>query len=261
MAMSSISFDLDLAMDDPAYPGLRIVAEFHALESYLEKLDDAVQFTQDQEIVRFNAMMKKQSKYLGATEVREKREELEYVTSDLVPRFFLGAFVIALSAACESAIYDIGTYVRTKTNVRLKVNDLKEPRTHKRIALDLETVMGTGNLLKKDLEERLEEPSDVRNCLAHSNGNLANEKPDRVRRMEELVKAGCGLSIRASSLLVDAKFGRAYLGHVSEACRGHSFRSCTSRNARRCLSICMRNIRRGMWGFMRGWGRSLVVLV
>ena len=46
---------------------------------------------------------------------------------------------------------------------------------------------------------------------------LANEKERRLRKLAALAKAGCGLTIRDGSLVVEYSFCRTYLGHVSEA--------------------------------------------
>jgi hypothetical protein len=215
--MNEIAFNLDLAMDDPEYPGIRVLAAFFELQRYLEKLSDVVQFTQDQEFVRFKAMLEKQGHKLVREDLQDKLEELEYVALDLVPRFFMGAFVIALSAAYESAIDDIANFVRSKEKAQLKISDLRESVTYKRITLYLETVLGTAYALRPALMVRLDELSDVRNCLAHANGNLTNEKEQRFRRLESLAKAGRGLTIRDKSLVVDHPFCRAYLGDVTEA--------------------------------------------
>jgi len=215
--MDSIAFDLNLAMENPEYPGIRVLAAFFELKRYLEKINDVVQFTQDQELVRFRAMLEKQGRVLGREDLKDKLRDLEYVALNLVPRFFKGAFVIALCAAYESAVDDIANFVRLKENARLKIGDLRESITHKRITLYLESVLGTSYALRPELMVRLDELCDVRNCLGHANGDLTNEKENRLRRLEALARAGCGLAIRDKSLVVDDSFCRKYLGHVTEA--------------------------------------------
>jgi hypothetical protein len=215
--MNEIAFDLNLAMEDPNYPGIRAMAAFFELELYLERLSDVVQFAQDQEFVRFKAMLEKQRHKLGRQDLQDKLKEVEYVALNLVPRFFMGAFVISLSAAYESSIEDIADFVRSKEKARLKIDDLRESAPHKRIGLYLETVIGGSYALPSDLLVRLDELGEVRNCLAHANGNLANEKERRFRKLESLAKTGCGLAIRDKSLIVYHTFCRKYLGHVTEA--------------------------------------------
>ena len=212
-----IVFNFDLAFDDSEYPGLRIGGTFIELAKYLEKLAEVVPYTKDQELIRFKAAIEKQARTLTAEDLQEKIEEVRWIAKDLVPRFFMGAFIIALAAAYESAITDVANYIRAKTKARLKIDDLREANTYKRIDLYFETVIGSGYKLAPELAARMEQLNNVRNCLAHANGNLLAQNEHRRKSLEALAKSNCGAAIRSNALVIEESFARSYLAYAAEA--------------------------------------------
>lgn len=213
-----ITFNLSMSLDDPEYPGLRIAGTFVELNKYLDKLAEVVPYAQDQEIVRLRAEIKKQARSLGMADLKDKIEESRWVAEDLVPRFFMGAFAVALAAAYEAAVTEVANYVRAKAGARLQIKDLREPSIHKKINLYLETVIGDSYALDSELKNRLDELNIVRNCIAHTNGNLANFKgASKLKNLQALAETGRGVSIQDNYLVVSEWFARQYLEHAANA--------------------------------------------
>jgi hypothetical protein len=109
--LQMIDFDLDLAINDPDYPGLTIAGEFNALRQHLELLQRGVPYVRDQFALRFRREL--ESKYpKGAVIFPDDKERLAWVADCLVPQFFHNPFLVSLSAALEIAIFEIGDYPR-----------------------------------------------------------------------------------------------------------------------------------------------------
>ncbi len=207
-----------MSLDDPDYPGLRIAGAFVELNKYLDKLAEVVPYAQDQEIVRLRVEIKRQALSLGMADLKDKIEEVKWVAEELVPRFFMGAFAVALAATYESAVTEVADYVCAKARAKLKISDLREPSTHKKINLYLESVIGDSYALGSELKNRLDELSSVRNCIAHANGNLANSKnANRLKDLQAFAGTGRGVSIKDNYLVVSERFARQYLEHAANA--------------------------------------------
>ena len=163
------------------------------------------------------AQLENEAHALSRDDVQDKIDGIKWITEDLVPRFFVGAFVIAVAAAYESAAFRSANYVQRKASARIKISDLREANMRKKLELYMSTVMGESFALPEGLSARIDELMAVRNCLAHANGELSLQNEKRREALETLAKTSSGVTIRDGFLLVDESFGRAYLRHAANA--------------------------------------------
>lgn len=210
-----IDIDVIRAFDESDYPGLKVAGTFVELEEYLKRLSEVVQYARDQALVRFRAEIQRKAPSLSTGDLEEKLDEIKWITEDLVPRFFLGAFVVALWAAFESEITRLANYVRTREHTRLVIADLRDANTRRRLQLYIEIVMHQPLEVDPALCSRIDELLLVRNCLAHANGDLSFQREERRKQVDNLVSANIGVAIRDNSVVVNEAFLKSYLGHVA----------------------------------------------
>lgn len=206
-----IDVDVERVFNESDYPGLKIAGTFVELEEYLKRLLEMVQFAHDQAIVRFRAEIK----WNAPGDLEEKLDEIKWITEDLVPRFFLGAFVVALWAAFESEVTRLANYVRAREGTRLSIADLRAPNTQRRLRLYIETIMHEPLEVEPELCSRVDELLLVRNCLAHANGDMSFQREERRKQVDDLVAANVGLAIRDNAVVVNKMFLWNYLQHVA----------------------------------------------
>ena len=204
-----IAFNLDMAMDDPAYPGLRIAGEFGAVEQYLTLLTEYLPVVRDQTRLRSKAALKRKYPRHSRVDFAEDYEQIEWVSNTLVPKFFLGSFVLAAWAAFEVASAEIAAYVRNRENVRLRITDLRPSDGWEKLQLYFETVWTPKVTISDSDAYRIEALQTVRNFFAHANGNLRFERDNkRLANIRKLVEADIGVSLQEDDALISENFLR-----------------------------------------------------
>lgn len=202
-----VDFDLDLAIDDPDYPGLRIAGEFMALERHLELLQGTVPYVRDQYVLRFRRELERKYSEGPIAEIVERNKELSWVTNRLVPQFFLNPFLVSLSAALELAIFEIADYVRKREQVRFRLADLGRNATRDRLHLYMETVFRQQVPFAAAKYQLLDDLQILRNSIAHTNASLRFERDDRrLREIEALAKKNIGVTIEEDTIIVSETF-------------------------------------------------------
>jgi len=202
-----IDLDIDRLMDEEAYPVLRIAGEFAALGKYLQLLDRFLPHIKGQTALAENARLRRDFKGLSRDDLRDYYDELEWVTESLVPRYFRGAYVLAVCAATESALKDLVNYCRKRTKTRLKHSDLKDRQTREGYELYLETLFREPLQVPPEFVARIDDLFLVRNCIAHANGDLTAERDEkRKKRILKLADRHVGLSVKHNELLLDKSF-------------------------------------------------------
>lgn len=204
-----IAFNLDMAMDDADYPGLRIAGEFSAVEQYLTLLSEYLPVVRDQTRLRSEADLRRKYPKHSRIDFAEDYEQIEWVSNTLVPKFFLGSFVLASWAAFEVATAEIAAYVRKKEGARLRLVDLRLSDGWKKIQLYVETIWTEKVTISDADAHRIEALQVVRNSFAHANGSLRFERDNkRTADIRKLVKTNIGVSLREKDVLVSENFLR-----------------------------------------------------
>lgn len=202
-------------MDDPDYPGLRIAAEFGAVEQYLTLLIEHLPVVRDQTRLRSQAALKKKYPRHSRVDFVEDYEQIEWVSNMLVPKFFLGSFVSAAWAVFEVASAEITKYVRRKENVRLRITDLRCSDGWEKLQLYFETVWTEKITISDSDVQKVKALQTVRNFFAHANGSLGFERDNRDNEnIRKLVKADIGVSLQEDDILISENFLRESFGSL-----------------------------------------------
>lgn len=195
-----------MAIDDPDYPGLRIAGEFGAVEQYLVLLLEYLPMAREQ--TRLHSEMELKRKYPKHSRVdfSDDYDQIEWVSDTLVPKFFLGSFIMVSWAAFEMASVEIATYVLKKEKVRLRLSDLRSNGWEK-LQLYLETIWSKEIAISDVYTNRIKGLQAVRNLLAHANGNLDFERDGKRRtEIQKLIESNVGVSLHENDIFVSENF-------------------------------------------------------
>jgi len=192
-------------MDDNQYPALRIAGRFVAIEKSLELLSEYVPLIQNQAQRRARASIPNKPVGWSQVDIDEWNDETNWVTEALIPRFFLGSFILQLAAAFETARKDIANYVEVTTQHPKPVRgDMAARSDFERY---LHEALSSPLDIPPDVSQRLDDIQCVRNFLAHSNGDLRAERSsDRKARIVALAQENCGIRIHESELVFEERF-------------------------------------------------------
>ena len=201
-----INFDLDRVMDDPGWPGLQILTRFSGVRSYLSLLEEYVPLMQDQALLRWKAANLKSGLIEDAAEFQEQLDYLGVTLEQDIAGNFYGAFAISVAAALEGSLSDLCEYIHKREGCELRVSDLREPGTVKRALLYVRTVLRSSIQVSSNDDTALRDLQNVRNSLAHANGKLSDQRPDRVRELERLAQSQTLIRIKDDTVLVLPRF-------------------------------------------------------
>ena len=213
-----IVFNLDKALEDPDYPGLRIAGEFTAVEQYLTLLSEYLPTVRDQTRLRSEAELRRKYPQHLRADFAEEYEQIEWVSNTLVPKFFLGTFVLASWAAFDVASAAIAAYVQKKESVRLRLADLRSSDGWEKLRLYLETLWSSTVPISDTDTHQIKALQLLRNLFAHANGSLSFER-DNSRRdsIKKLVAANVGVSLAKDDILVSENFLRSSFASLEAA--------------------------------------------
>lgn len=197
-----------MAIDDPDYPGLRIAGEFGAVEQYLLLLSEYLPMVREQTRLRSEIELERKYPKHSRVGFSDEYDQIKWVSDTLVPKFFLGSFVMVSWAAFEMASVEIATYVREKEKVRLRLSDLRSNGWEK-LQLYLETIWNKEIAISDVDANRIKRLQTVRNLLAHANGNLGFERDGKRRtEIQKLIESNVGVSLHEDDILVSENYLR-----------------------------------------------------
>jgi hypothetical protein len=204
-----ISFNLDLAMDDEEYPGLSIAGEFGAVEQYLLLLSEYLPVVRDQTKLRSEAELRRRYPKHTRAELSDDYDQIDWVSKTLVPKFFLGSFVMASWAAFEISGNEIASYVRSKEDARLKLKDLRLPDGWEKLKLYFETIWDKDLVIQLPDRRCIDALHVVRNSFAHANGTLRFERDtNRLNEIRNLAQLSVWVSLVDDEVMVSEQFLR-----------------------------------------------------
>lgn len=206
-----IDFDVSRALEDDDYPWLEITRSISAVDQYLKLLNDFLPHITDQTMLRFMAEFEKKLSCSHPEDLAIDLEGLRELTEETVPLFFYGSFIIALWAAFESSLNDIAAYVQKKEHSPLRLSELREQNIGRKLALYIESVMRRPLEIPNTLSKDIESLQLIRNCLAHANGDLRQQKEERRRNIEAVVTSDVGVFTRSGKVIVNGLFARSSL--------------------------------------------------
>jgi hypothetical protein len=200
-----IKHDIHRYIAEPDWPGSRIYTRFVGAANFLALLDEYVPLMQDQALIRWKASLASRGAPENEAEVKEELDELNVRLNHDIAANFYGTFTLTVYSALESSLTDICIYVRLREKCELKLTDLREQNTVKRALLFLQVVLRdrfTGIELDNKLLRSLQ---NVRNAIAHANGCVVEQNPERRKELETFAATGEMIKIIDGHIVVQAK--------------------------------------------------------
>lgn len=96
----------------------------------------------------------------------------------------------------------------------LQLAHLREPNIRRKLELYIESLMRRPLAMPDNLSKRIEALQLIRNCLAHANGDLRQQKEDRRKKIEALAASDSGVFTQSGKVIVNTKFARDSLNAV-----------------------------------------------
>lgn len=193
-----MKLDLDFRLLD-------ISLEVYALENHLQLIKTQILHLRTIENKALEEYIKKEKLELDIPEQNILRQECEYKIEVLIPRFFWGAFLVALYAVYETAITEIAKLIQTSQKQEVSMNDLKGGLL-KRAKKYYKNIL-TFNLCDcTKTWQRIEMLAELRNAIAHVNGRIDMLKPGSQRKIKAWEQQNIGISSDSNFLLVDEIF-------------------------------------------------------
>jgi hypothetical protein len=197
-----IKLDLHRALAEPAWPGMRIFSRFADSAGFLALLVEYVPLMQDQALVRWRASFAREGPPENVAELQEKLDDLTVKLGHEIAANFYGAFTFSISAALESSLTDLCGYVKAREQCDFKLSDLREQNSVKKALLYLQIVLRERFAGVDRNQKSLRDLQNVRNVLAHANGSVVEQQPDRKKELETLAASGKMIKISDGHVVV-----------------------------------------------------------
>jgi len=150
------------------------------------------------EDMRKKALLELQS-LQDITDPEERREEIhianeqfQYTYEFAFPRFLRYSFVVLLFLSLESELDRLCDEITRRRSLTQRARDFKARGNIAKFREYFETVVGISQL-NKALWQRVEDLSDVRNCIVHKSGKVTFD--GKGKHIRDIIKKASGLSI------------------------------------------------------------------
>lgn len=201
-----IDLDFGKMIDaDPGIPAQEILVEACALEEYLKALDDRLSNIQHQTRLRLEAELRHSSPQIAADPKSWYHKNINKTVSKIIPRFFVGAAVVAVWALYEASVEEVAGYIKRKERISLALKDIKgdfNDQSRKYFAHVLQFP-----LPYKDTDfVHLSRLNMLRVCFAHDNGTLRGMTPEKRNEIRKKLINLSGVEIVDDKLFVSMSF-------------------------------------------------------
>ena len=198
---------------------VEIEYEFWALSEFLQIIDPQLNNLGNKEQRRRFAELREMGWDRDEGEVQVLSQELDEICERVLPRFFRGPFVIAVWAAYEAAVTEIARYLRQEKNLALELADIRGHDFITRARKYFTNVLATSLDPNEARLKRLAELLEVRNALAHGNGQRRATPENKWNRLKALMQSGTGLSENNGFLTLSSEFVSRALEDAKESAK------------------------------------------
>lgn len=160
---------------------------FSGLEEYLVKLEAQITTIQQNESEKLNTMARQE--FIEPEEYFDDLNKLEWNYEYFFPRALRYSFIVLLFVGIEKQLTEFCKRLQKQRNLQIKSNDLKGDIIE-RSSTYIHKIAGLPDTLDW---QKIKDLSVVRNCIAHTMGNVEDSRDkDRIYQM---VSTKIGLSI------------------------------------------------------------------
>ena len=194
-----------------SYPGIEISVELTVLGEYLTQIDSGIKSICDGYIEQ------ELKKYEGS-------EYYEYqhvysIAEDEMPRMIRMPFIVTIYTLFENSVSMLLSYGKTKENKALSLKDINGKSFIAKSNKYMSHVLDYEYQFPNTVSENISNLSKVRNCIAHTNGNLNSMSEQKIKDMRVLAQKMRGLEVSNRSLEISTEFIEEAMAFVNKTLR------------------------------------------
>lgn len=206
--MASLYGILNMDMD---YPGIEIKVELIVLREYLGQMEAGISAVCDRYI---EAELKK---YEGC-DYHEYRHIYD-MAEEGMPRMIRLPFVVTIFTLFENSVSLLLSYAQRKENKALALKDINTKSLMSGFNKYLEHVLAYDFRFSDRAMENVDGLQKVRNCVAHTNGNIVSMSQSKIDELRKVSKRVPGITIGSRNVEVSKEFLEHSLEVVTSALR------------------------------------------
>jgi hypothetical protein len=208
-----MTIDLEkLLQMELGYPGISFGYHAWALGAYLESLEHIVGLAQEQYQVRGEKDLEKRRDEFEPEELVQRLDEVKEAAHEHIPRYARLSALIPIWGLFESSVEDITAYVAKRAGVKLKLNEIRAENFLVKVQKYYAGVLEIPLPWSKQDNDEAATLYEIRNAIAHRNGQFRDAPPEKRRKIEALVARTAGVVMHRNQLVVQAE----YLEHAAE---------------------------------------------
>jgi len=183
---------------------VEVSAELHALEDHLQLIERQMENVQKTERLGVDAYIRKEGLSSDDPEWHEALQEYYYRIDFLLPRFFRGAFLVALYAVYESTVTEIAGLIQDKQSQKVMIGDLRG-NFLERAKKYFKHILQFELYSEEKAWHQVKMLSTLRNAFVHANGRLdmLNDKSRKIIRNWE--RQNLGISTHYGYVICEAR--------------------------------------------------------
>lgn len=180
---------------DLSYPGIAFGYESWAFKAYLKMLDEQLSFAKDQYRLRADRELDKQRNNLEPEEVQLELSMIDEAVEIHIPRFFRNGALVQIWGLFESFVSDVAQYVGKREKAHLVLRDIRANNFRQQAEKYFEGVLQIEPFWTDDERTKLGQLQELRNLVAHRNGQVMDLSPDKQKEIQSLVSEIAGVRI------------------------------------------------------------------
>ena len=186
----------------PNYPSLDQL--FHRAVTYpgpshrLDGLATALHVVEEQlahaRVQEEKRLRTKLRSHLHPDDVELEKESFSQTVDQLLPKIFLGGFVISLWSVFEACVKDLAEYTKQTRNFPFGLDELRSGDFLKQMEMFFHGVIVLEAFPDKQVRSKIKELKDLRNALAHHDGSTS-KLPESLRAKHSNQYDALGLQV------------------------------------------------------------------
>ena len=179
---------------------LEVTGELFALREHLKLIEEGIERIKKAEELK----LRETELPPDDPEWDSERQQYEYLTEDLLPRFFRGTFLVSLYAVYESAITEVARMIGSRKAHAISIDDLRGNFLD-RASKFYKDILQFELWQDQKEQQRIRMLSDLRNTFAHANGRFEMLNDSSKKRVKHLTKTEDGIKVFSGYVVCDAK--------------------------------------------------------
>jgi len=183
---------------DMSYPGLEISVELTVLREYLSQMDSGIKLLCEE--YADNEL----KKYDGCEYY--EYQHIYRISEHEMPRIIRMPFIVTIYTLFENSVSLLLTYAQGKENKELALKDINGRTLVSTFNKYMKHVLDFEYEFSNEVAERFSNLNKVRNCIAHTNGNLSSLSDKKLEELKRLSVKMSGLKVRHNELELTTEF-------------------------------------------------------